>query len=37
MAWFVGILIGAICFSVFRKLPTLLQWIIALFVLFMFI
>ena len=39
MAWLIGILIGAICFSVMDglKIPKLLQWIIVFFILMMFI
>lgn len=37
MAWLIGILIGAICFSVMDKfkIPALLQWIVVFFILLM--
>ena len=39
MAWFIGILVGLVFFSImdYLKVPVLLQWIIIFFILMMFI
>ena len=39
MAWFIGILVGLVCFSIMDhlKIPALLQWIIVFLILMIII